>query len=137
MADNNKLSGLNDTADTTAQFDPEDIEQNKVMGVLAYFGILVLVPMLAAKESAFARFHSNQGLILCIAIIAWAIVHGLLMAILGGLLLPGGWRIYSLIGTILSLIYLIFTVLAIIGIVNALNGKAKELPIIGKYKLLK
>ncbi len=33
MTDNpeNKLSKLNDTADTTAQFDPKDIEQNKVM----------------------------------------------------------------------------------------------------------
>ena len=30
-----------------------------------------------------------------------------------------------------------FTVLAVIGIINALNGRAKELPIIGKYRLLK
>jgi ABC-type long-chain fatty acid transport system, fused permease and ATPase components len=62
MNDNseNKLSGLNDTTDTTTEFDSKDIEQNKIMSLFAYLGI-----------------------------------------------------------------------------VNTLNGKVKELPIIGKYKLLK
>ncbi len=139
MTDNteNKLSKLNDTADTTAQFDPKDIEQNKVMALLSYLGILVLIPIFAAKESKFARFHAGQGLNLLIALVAWAIVHRVAMAILGAILLPDAWRVYSLLGTILSLIYIVFTVLAIIGIINALNGKAKELPVIGKYKLLK
>ena len=31
----------------------------------------------------------------------------------------------------------IMAVLAIIGIINALNGRTKELPIIGKFKILK
>jgi uncharacterized membrane protein len=133
----NKLSKLNDTADTTAQFDPKDIEQNKVMALLSYLGILVLVPLLAAKESRFARFHAGQGLNLLIALVAWEIVHHVLMAVFRAILLPDAWRVYSLIGTLLSLVYIVFTILAIIGIINALNGKAKELPLIGKYKLLK
>ena len=62
-----KLSGMNKTADLTDQFDKADVEQNKVMAILAYFGILVLIPILAAKDSKFARFHANQGLLLCIA----------------------------------------------------------------------
>ena len=33
------------------------------MAILAYFGILVLIPILAAKDSKFARFHANQGLL--------------------------------------------------------------------------
>lgn len=57
-----KLSGMNKTADLTDQFDKADVEQNKVMAILAYFGILVLIPILAAKDSKFARFHANQGL---------------------------------------------------------------------------
>jgi uncharacterized membrane protein len=134
----NKLSKLTDTADTTAQFDPKDIEQNKVMAVLSYLGILLLVPLLAAKGSRFARFHAGQGLNLLIALIGWTIMHNVLMAILRAILLHGAtWRLYSLIGTILSLVYIVFTVLAIIGIINALNGKAKELPLVGRYKLLK
>ena len=63
-----KLSGMNKTADLTDQFDKADVEQNKVMAILAYFGILVLIPILAAKDSKFARFHANQGLLLCIGL---------------------------------------------------------------------
>lgn len=139
MTDNpkNNLSKLNDTADITALFDHKDIEQNKIMALLSYIGILVFVPLLAAKDSKFARFHAGQGLNLLISLIAWTIVHRVLMAIFRVILLPDAWRLYSLLGTILSLVYIVFTVLAIIGIVNALNGKAKELPVIGKYKILK
>ena len=39
------------TEDNTSEFDQEDINQNKVMAVLAYIGILVLVPLLAAPNS--------------------------------------------------------------------------------------
>ena len=44
--------------------DPNDVQSNKVMAILAYFGILFLIPLLAAKESPFARYHTNQGLVL-------------------------------------------------------------------------
>lgn len=136
--EDSKLSGLNDTADTTAEYDPKDIEQNKTLSLFAYLGILILIPLLGTKDSKFARFHCNQGLILIIAMIIWVVIHSAIMAILGVIFLSGaGWKIYSVIGTILSLVYIVFTVLAIIGIVNALNGRTKELPIIGKYKLLK
>lgn len=56
-----KFQNLNNTSDMTSQFDPRDIQNNKVMAILAYFGILVLIPIFAAKESKFARFHANQG----------------------------------------------------------------------------
>ena len=47
--------------------DPQDVQANKVMVILAYFGLFVFVPLFAAKESRFARFHTNQGLIFLIA----------------------------------------------------------------------
>ena len=37
----------------------------------------------------------------------------------------------------LALFFLVFLILAVLGIVNAANGRAKELPIIGKFKFLK
>lgn len=44
MADlNEKLEELNNTKDTTAEYDPADIEANKVMGILAYLSWLVIV----------------------------------------------------------------------------------------------
>lgn len=133
------LGKLNSTTDSTAEFEKKDIEQNKVMAILAYFGILVFIPILAAKESKFARYHANQGLILFIVLIGWSIADYILTSLLRAILWRGMglWEIYSLCGTILNLVYFVFTILAIIGIVNALNGKAKELPIVGKYKILK
>ena len=119
-------------APSASSGDAQDAEQNKAMGVLAYLGILVLIPIFAAKESRFARYHANQGLILCIA----AILYGVAYSILSGIILAISWRLYFVV-SIIGLVGVGFAVLAVIGIINALNGKMKELPIIGKYKLLK
>ncbi|MBR0489853.1 MAG: zinc ribbon domain-containing protein [Prevotella sp.] len=124
-----KFQNLNNTADTTSQFDPQDITNNKVMAILAYFGILVLIPIFAAKESKYARFHANQGLILFIAGIAIYIVQTIFYSIFS-------LRLWWLISTVVGIIGLVIFVLAIIGIVNAAQGKAKELPLVGNFKIL-
>lgn len=105
--------------------DPKDAADNKVMGILAYLGILFLVPLLAAKESPFARFHANQGLLLFIGYIAVYIVYFILL------------MISPMIGMIASILFLGLFVLAILGIINAAKGEMKELPLIGKYRLIK
>ena len=128
-----KIAALNNTADTTADFDKADIEQNKVMGILAYLSWLVLIPIFAAPKSKFARFHANQGLVLAITEVAWWIVTAILNAILYAI----SWRLGSLVGTLLGLVNLVFLVMLVLGIVNAANGRAKELPVIGKFKILK
>ncbi len=128
----NKFAQFNNTADSTAGFDPQDIEQHKGMSVLAYFGPLVLIPMLAARDSAFARYHSNQGLLLCIA----SIIYGIAYSILSAVILAISWHLYFVV-SLIGLVGFVFAVLAVIGIINAVNGKAKELPVIGKYHLLK
>ncbi|MBQ6682294.1 MAG: zinc ribbon domain-containing protein [Prevotella sp.] len=127
-----KFSELNNTKDSTSEFSQQDINSNKVMAILAYLGILVLVPIFAAKDSKFARFHANQGLVLFLAEIAFYIV----LTIVSAIILAISWKLYFII-TILSLVWIVFLVLAIIGIINAANGKAKELPVIGKFTLLK
>ncbi len=113
-----KVAQLNQTPDTTGAFDPDDVKNHKGMAVLAYFWILVLIPILAAKDSPYARYHSNQGLIL--------LIFSIIASVLGRI-----WGPLGTIGGILSFI------LFIIGIVNAANGRAKELPVIGKFRLLK
>ena len=114
-----KFNEFNNTADTTSEYDAQDIEKNKVMAVLAY--ILFFIPLLAAKDSKFARFHTNQGLVLFL---------GGIIASFVAVIPVIGWIIAPIAG-------LVITVLAVIGIINALNGKAKELPVIGKFKILK
>lgn len=114
-----KFAKLNDTADTTSQYDPQDIEKNKVMALLAY--IIFLIPLLAAKDSPFARFHANQGLVLFIAAVLVSAVAAI--PIIGWILAP--------------IAAVAITIMSILGIVNAVGGKAKELPLIGKFKILK
>lgn len=128
----NTVESFTDTPDTTAQFAPEDIAQNKGMAVLSYLSILVLIPLFAAKDSRFARFHANQGLVLLVGEAVWSVVINVF-----GRLLRAISPFLSVVSAILGLANLLFFALAIIGIVNASNGKAKELPLIGKIRFLK
>ena len=121
----NAFSNFNNTADTTHEYDKNDIEQNKFMAVLAYLGILVLIPILAAPNSKFARFHSNQGLVL--------LIFGFAFSVLARFI----FFISFLAGLLSFVVSIAFIAFVIIGIVNAVNGKAKELPIIGSIKILK
>ena len=120
--------------DFNAQFDPNDVEQNKVLSLFAYIGILFLIPLLAAPNSGYARFHANQGLVLFLADIVGGIIIGVFTGILtvaGGLI---GLTIAGIISGIIGLCIFVFMIL---GIVNAVTGKAKELPVIGKIRILK
>lgn len=119
---------VNNTDDETEKMDSKDIEENKAMGILAYIGILVLIPLLAAPKSKFARYHSNQGLILLIIELISVVVFSLLG------LIPYVGIVFSIIGWLVDLLCF---VLLILGIVNAAQGKAKALPLIGKFNILK
>lgn len=105
--------------------DANDVANNKIMAVLAYLGILFLVPLLAAKDSPFARFHANQGVLLFITNIAIYIIYFILL------------MVSPMIGMIAGLLFIGTLVLAILGIINAVKGEMKELPLIGKYRLIK
>ena len=90
--------------------DSKDVEENKIFAVLAYLGILVVVPLLAKKDSKFAMFHAKQGLVLLIAwVIAWLLS-------------------FVFIGFILDIVLIIFSIW---GIVNAATGKWAKLPLVG------
>lgn len=108
---------MND-AEQTILFDQADIEQNKVMAILAY--ILFFIPMIAAPKSRFAMFHANQGLLLLLLAIANMIV---------GLIPIVGWIVNIFLGIAIFVLW-------IIGIINAASGRAKDLPVIGQYRIL-
>jgi uncharacterized membrane protein len=111
-----------DTVSATAYGpDPADVEKNKIFAILAYLGILFLVPLLAAKESRFAMYHANQGLVLFL----FALAVGVVMAV------PVlGW-IVGVVGWVAEIVFMI------LGIINAANGQMKPLPLIGGITLLK
>lgn len=114
----------------------DDVQNNKVMAVLAYIGILVLIPIFMAKDSKYARFHSSQGLTLLIFDFAYLISTAIIKGILGAVLPWTMFGLYTAISTILGLGTIFFFVLAIMGIVNAVQGKEKKLPVIGQIDIL-
>ena len=87
------------------------------MAILAYLGILIIIPFLTAKDDPFVKFHLKQGLIIFIAeAVVW--ILGMTMI---------GWELWQL----LELVNLATLVLAIIGIVNVVQGRQAELPLVG------
>lgn len=114
-----------------AATDAADIEQNKAYAVLAYLGILFLVPLLAAPNSRFARFHTNQGIVLFLAtlvitagsiplfFLSWLPILGCLTAVAPFVAMAGAF------------------VLMILGIINAATGKCEPLPLIGGIQILR
>ena len=135
-----------DTKDDTSEHDTKDIEANKGMAIISYLGPLCLVPFLVSKESKFSQYHAKQGLNLFVIEIVFAIISGFLKSIIQipkmcsflnevqiecGVVTPW-WLTVSL-----SLVELLLAIIALIGIVYACQGKAKELPLIGKFKVIK
>lgn len=118
--------------DITNQFSVEDIEKNKVVAGLSYFGILFFLPLVAAPESRFGKFHANQALVLLLAGAVGAISLGIVSAVLTLI----WWRLALIINLLYTLFGLALAVVAIIGLVNAFQGKAMELPLINKIKII-
>lgn len=108
-----------DDVGTEIVFDEKDIQDNKVMAGLSY--LLFFLPLIACPKSAFARYHANQALLLFILSVVGSMVLGIIPVI--------GWLI-------MPLFYIFVMVLGIMGLLNGLGGKVKEIPVIGKYKLL-
>lgn len=102
-----------------------DAEKNKAMAIVGYIiPILFFIPLITdAKNSPFAKFHSNQQLILLLAAIAVNIVGSIVPFL--------GWFIILPFGSIALI------VLAIIGIINAAKGEMKKLPVIGGFSIIK
>ncbi|WP_280770717.1 hypothetical protein [Salipaludibacillus daqingensis] len=118
-----------------------DAEDNKLMAVLAYLGILVLIPLLAAKESRFAQYHTNQGLVLLIfGVIGFTglfIISSVATFILGNIPVLGALVGLLLGGLLYFAAWVFFMIIMIMGIMNAAKGQEKPLPLIGKYNILK
>jgi uncharacterized membrane protein len=88
----------------------DDARENQVWGIIAYLGILFLVPLLGKKDSPFAQYHAKQGLALTVV-----------------------WFIGLFIPLVNMVMWAVFVVFMILGILNAVNGKMNPLPVIGSY----
>lgn len=105
--------------DVNDMFTQEDIEANKIIAAVTTIPIMFWLPLVAAKDSGFAKFYANQSLILLIFEFVVSVVSGVvaLVPFVGGLL-------SALLGLVnfAAFLYLL---------VSALQGKARQLPFIG------
>ena len=84
---------------------------DKLMGAIAYIGILFLIPLLVKKDSNFAQFHAKQGLVLFVAEVILGVVGWVLIFI------PVlGWVILMLLSVGLGLLSLIALIQAAMGV---------------------
>jgi uncharacterized membrane protein len=88
-------------------------QKNTLMAVLSYIGILVIVPLLTAKDDPFVKFHIKQGLVLLICFVIGGFVFWVPFV---------GW-----------ILWLGCFIMMILGITNASSGKEQELPLIGSF----
>jgi uncharacterized membrane protein len=89
-------------------------EQDKIQLVLAYFGILALIPFLTVKDSPFVQYHAKQGLVLGI----------------GGFVVMTVLGFIPLVGFVNCLLGPAVLVLCILGIVKALKGERWQIPVV-------
>ena len=121
-------------------------DNSKTMSILAY--ILFFIPLAtgAHKTSPVVKFHTNQGTVLFITFVAYSILSAILRAVItvkrevvflgiktGEYIRITPWWL----STILWIGSIGISVLCIIGIVNAIKERTRELPLIGKFKIIK
>ena len=115
-------STMNDPSDHTAEFDPADISENKVIAMAPYLmgWVGIIVALLAINNSKYVSFNVKQTLKLeiCLVLSAFLCIVPFL-----------GWVAFG-VCTIIIL------VLKIIGFVNVCKGKAKEAPIVSGFGFL-
>jgi uncharacterized membrane protein len=119
-----------DTRPILATITDKEKQDGKLMAVLAYIGILFLIPLFTSKDNKFVMFHVEQGITLFIAWFAVRIVFIFLDPIfykMVSVTIPCGGSILG------SIVTLVMVILWIMGIVNAVQGKVQPLPIIGQY----
>ncbi len=95
------------------------IDDGKLFAFLGVFLTLLgfLIVYFGKRNNKYAMFYAKQGLVLFIAyVILWIV----------GIIPILGW-IIAIVGSVVLL------VLWIIGCINALSGKEKYIPLIGKY----
>lgn len=122
---------VNNTSDHTAEFAPEDILNNKVISAVCYIPILFFLPLVVCPNSRFGRFHANQSLALFLVGVVCSIALGVVHLVT--VFLPPVGVVVWIVRQLFGVAVLLFVIL---GAVNTANGKAKELPIVGKAKMI-
>lgn len=121
-AKRNTVPGLGDTYENQNHSADMPVMTKRIFCAAAYFGFFFFLPLIALPNSEEAKFHANQGLVL----------------FLFGLLLNGiAAATSTVLGSVFEVLVVLHPLLMVYGASNAIKGNMTELPLIGKFKILK
>lgn len=115
-----------DPADHTAEFDPQDISDNKVLAMTPYILSTagVIIALLAGQQSPYVMFHARQALKLDIVTILLSVITAVLV-----------WTVIVPIVGVVAIAVLV--VIRLIAFFQVCKGQAKEPAIIKNLNFLK
>ena len=119
------------TYDETEKFTEKDIDSAAFFAPIAYLGILFFVPLLIKPNSEYVKYHVNQGLVLLLTELATYVA----ILLIGLLLNLVGLWIFTICLFTVSNLYFILCI--IVGAYNATSGYAKEVPLVGRWRIIK
>ena len=102
-----------------------------VWGILSYLSILVLIPLLKKKKSAFVAYHVNQGLVLFVL----EFCAGMVISLLALILMFTAPTLFVVINIIYGIIGALFLICHVFGIVHVVRHEEKKVPIFGEIKV--
>ena len=122
----------------------QEEKQARLFRILSYIPILFWIPMALNPMDEEGRKTGNQGLLLLIIdAAAWLInfIFSILFSILFRVAPFGAYQAISVLSIVVSVIVwalvILTAVCAVIGIVMLTQGKFFELPVIGKFQIIK
>lgn len=90
------------------------VKEGKLFAIVAYIGILCLLPILIKKENKYALHHGKQGLVIFISFV-----------------IVGFLPIIPILGWVLSpILFIILVIFSLIGIIQAATGNYWRAPIV-------
>lgn len=119
--------------DYTGDYAPQDIQASKGMSVLCYLGFLFIIPLLAGKNTPYVKFHIRQGFNLFLLEVLLNLVKWVANLLFDNFLFMSLMVGLNFIFAILNILCITFAVMGVLGVVN---GRARELPIIGKIHII-
>ncbi len=120
---------VKDVKDFSKDYTDKEKSEGMFFGILSYISVLCLIPYFLEDKNNFVKFHAKQGLNLFLL----EVIVGVSASILVFLLLFLGFAIVL----VRNIIECVFFVVSIMGIIDAATGKARELPIVNKIKIVR
>ena len=134
----NAVENFMNTEDHKDEYTLQDKNVNKTNCILCYIPFVVFYFLITGrhKKSNYLFFHVNQGLNVTLCYCAAIIVSELLTKIFQ----RDGFVLNTVPGWVSFICYVLYCacfLLSLFGVINTVNDSSKELPLIGKIKLLK